>query len=158
MRHAYMLATGIADDTPAMDQAILSGVSKDIEHHRALSAMTSADARPTAENAQMHDDVSQAAAELMREADEHHAAYLAENPPPAPPRKRKSIPMSAPVSRDFSAVSGNQRQENTLRADERQIAHVSFPHLSPPQAEYEYLKNKRRMIAMKASGEIQGDR
>jgi hypothetical protein len=160
MQHAVMIArhARIAEDTPAFDQAILSGIAKDIEHHRALSAMTSADARPTPENAQMHQETEQGAADLMREADEHHAAWLAENPPPPPPQRKRSIPMSAPVSRDVAGVSGQRIDSgNTLRADERQIARVSFPHLSPPQAEYAYLQNKKRMIAMKADGRIQGD-
>jgi hypothetical protein len=36
-----------------------------------------------------------------------------------------------------------------------QIARISRPDLAPSQAEAEYGRNKRRMIAMKASGEIQ---
>jgi hypothetical protein len=157
MAHAYHLAlhAGVADDTAAMDHAILAGVSRDIEHHRALSQLTSADARPTPQNAQMHHDVGQAADDLQREAEAHLAEY--QPAPSAPPPRRKSIPMSAPVSRDSPMVSGDRRQENTLRADERQIARVSFPHLPAAQAEYAYLQNKKRMIAMKADGRIQGD-
>jgi hypothetical protein len=160
MRHAVMIArhANIAEDTPAFDNAILAGVAKDIEHHRALSQLTSADARPTPENEQMHHDVGQSAEELMREVEEHQAAYLAENPPPPLPQRKRSIPMSAPVSRDVAGVSGQRIDSgNTLRADERQIARVSFPHLSPPQAEYAYLQNKKRMLQMKADGRIQGD-
>jgi hypothetical protein len=159
MAHHYQLAlhSGVPDDSEFMNQTVLQGVQRDIAHHHALKALTSADARPTAANAQAHEDAGESAAELMREAEGHQAAWLAENPPPAPPQKRRSIPMSAPVSRDFSAVSGSRQQENTLRADERQIARVSFPHLSPLQAEYAYLQNKKRMMATKADGRIQGD-
>ncbi|MGB6396923.1 MAG: hypothetical protein WBF73_14750, partial [Bradyrhizobium sp.] len=66
MRHAHAMAlhAGLVDDSPQMDSAILAGVAKDIEHHRALSALTSAQARPTPENAQMHQDTAEAAAEL----------------------------------------------------------------------------------------------
>jgi len=56
-------------------------------------------------------------------------------------------------------LSGDRRStENTLSAEERQIAHVSFPRLSRTDAEYQYLLNRRRMHEMKASGAIQGDR
>jgi hypothetical protein len=159
MANAYHLAlhAGVADDTVAMDHAILAGVSRDIEHHRALSQLTAADARPTPENHAMHHDVSESADALMREAEAHLAEYQPE-PAASPPAKRRSIPMSAPVSRDIPGASGQRIDNgNTLRADERQIARVSFPHLSPPQAEYAYLQNKKRMMAMKADGRIQGD-
>ena len=158
MRHAYMLAkhAGVADDTVAMDHAILAGVSRDIEHHRALSALTSADARPTPENAALHHDVGQSAEELMREAEGHLAEY--QPAPEPPPQRRKSIPMSAPVSRDIPGASGQRIDAgNTLRKDEREIARVSFPHLPAAQAEFQYLLNKRKMMAMKADGRIQGD-
>jgi hypothetical protein len=159
MRHAVMIArhANIPEDTPAFDNAILAGVAKDIEHHRALSQLTAADARPTPENHAMHQDVAESAAELAREAEGHLAEYQPE-PTAPPPAKRRSIPMSAPVSRDVGGMSGQRIDSgNTLRADERHIARVSFPHLSPPQAEYQYLQNKKRMIAMKADGRIQGD-
>jgi hypothetical protein len=162
MAHAYHLAlyAGVADDTVAMDHAILSGVAKDIEHHRALSALTSADARPTPENAQMHEDAGQGADELMREAEEHQRSWMAENPPPAPPQKRRSIPMSAPVSRDGPSYSGQRIDAGKihLTKDERQIAYASFPHMSKFQAEMAYAANRKRMHAMKADGSIQGDR
>jgi hypothetical protein len=97
MRHAYHLAlnAGVPDDSPEMDHAILQGVARDIEHHRALSALTSADSRPTAQNHQTHQDAHQAADELAREAEMHLAA---EQPvPAAAPPQRRSIPVSAPV-------------------------------------------------------------
>jgi hypothetical protein len=158
MRHAVMIArhANIPEDTPAFDNAILAGVAKDIEHHRALSALTSADARVTPENEQAHHDVGQSAEELMREAEGHLAEYQPE--PTAPPQRKRSIPMSAPVSRDIPGVSGQRIDNgNTLRKDEREIARVSFPHLPPAQAEFQYLKNKKLMLQMKADGRIQGD-
>jgi hypothetical protein len=158
MANAYHLAlhAGVADDTVAMDHAILAGVAKDIEHHRALSALTSADARPTPENHAMHEDVGQAADELAREAEGHLAEYQPE--PTAPPQRKRSIPMSAPVSRDIPGASGQRIDTgNTLRKDEREIARVSFPHLPPAQAEFQYLKNKKLMLEMKRDGRIQGD-
>jgi hypothetical protein len=55
------------------------------------------------------------------------------------------------------AAGGRQPGNNTLSAEERQIAHVSFPHLAKTAAEYEYLQNRRRMHEMKKDGRIQGD-
>lgn len=68
MPHNYQLAlhAGVADDTPAMDSAILAGVQRDLEHHAQLA---SAHAGPTAENMPAHQDAVQAAQELAREAE-----------------------------------------------------------------------------------------
>jgi hypothetical protein len=162
MRHAILMArhAGIADDTPQMDAAILAGIAKDIQHHHALSQLTSAHARPTPENHAMHQDANQAAAALQAEAERHMAAMAAENPPPPPPAPRRSIPMSAPVSRDVPMSSGERRPGGQihLSRDEVMIAHVSFPHLSKAQAEREYAKNRQRMHEWKRDGRIQGDR
>jgi hypothetical protein len=149
MRHAHAMAlhAGLVDDSPQMDSAILAGVAKDVEHHRALSALTSAQPRPTP---QMHQGgTAEAAAELQREAGQHLAALKPQ---------RRTMPISAPVSRDIPLTSGHRSQDRTLSADERQIARASMPHLPADQAEYQYLINRRRMHEMKASGEIQGDR
>jgi hypothetical protein len=156
VRHAIMVArhAGIADDTPQMDHAILAGVARDIEHHRHLSQLTSASARPTPENAQMHHDVNRHVADLQAEAEQH----LAEHPPapsaPPPPPKRRSFPMSAPVSRDAPEVSGRPALDNRLSAAERQIAHNSFsdPRMSNEQKEYLYLKNRQKLHRMRADG------
>jgi hypothetical protein len=161
MSHAYQIAlrAGVPDDSPAMDAAVLAGIHRDLEHHRALSQLTSASARPTPENAQMHDDATEAASVLAREAAQHLAEHQAAHQPPpiAPKPQRKSYPMTAPVSRDAPSSTGYRSQDRTSSPDEREIARVSFPHLPADQAEYEYWKNKRRMFTMKASGEIQGD-
>ena len=66
--------------------------------------------------------------------------------------------MQAPPSRNAPSVSGQRNESNHLSRDEREIARVSFPHLSADRAEYAYLQNKRLMIQRKANGEIQGDR
>jgi hypothetical protein len=139
MKHAIMVArhAGIPDDTPAMDRAILQGVARDIEHHRNLS------------NHQQHHDAGQAARELSREADMHLAAYQ----PEPPPERRKSIPMSAPVSR---SVPGNRDPDgwNTLSPDEVQIAHNSFsdPNMSHADKELLYLRNRQKLARMKKDG------
>jgi hypothetical protein len=166
LAHAYQLAlhANIPDDTVAMDSAILSGIHRDLEHHRALSALTSASARPTAENHQVHDDATEAAAELQREAEQHLAAYQPAQsaPSPQPRPQRRSMPMQAPPSRDAPAVSGHRSRDNTLTAAEREIARNSFVdhNMSNAEREYLYLQNKRKYLAMKADGSYssQGDR
>lgn len=149
------LLAGLEDDTPELDQFVLANVAREIEHQREL---TSADARPTAENRQAHQQTAEAVEDLQREAE----AILAETETeqrPAPPAPRRSIPFSAPVSREVPMASGEQRPgQITLSAEERQIAHSSFKHLPKHAAEVEYAANKRKMLAMKADGRIQGDR
>jgi hypothetical protein len=134
--------------TPELDNHLITATVREIEHRRQLAL-----ARESVDDA------------VQRLDDEIEANRRSEEPapapsPPAPPQRRRSVPMSAPVSRESPMWSGQRRNDenNTLRADEREIAHVSFPHLPKSQAEYEYLKNKRLMIQRKASGEIQVDR
>lgn len=70
--------------------------------------------------------------------------------------QRRSLPMSAPVSRQAPSPSG-QRQNNsmTLTAEERAIARNSFTatDMSNAQKEFLYAKNKQRYQAMKANGQ-----
>lgn len=72
------------------------------------------------------------------------------------PTQRRSMPMSAPVSRQAPSPSG-QRQSGsmTLNAEERAVARNSFTatDLSNAQKEYLYAKNKARYQAMKANGQ-----
>jgi len=153
--HAITVArhAGIADDTPQMDAAILSGVARDIEHHRALSSLTSASARPTPENA----DIDQHVAALDGEAGVHFAAHQAEHRPAPvapPPPPRRSMPMTAPVSRAVQSVSGRPALDNHLTAEERQIAHNSFsdPSMSNAQKELMYLRNRQKLHRMREDG------
>lgn len=154
MQHAYQLAirANVPDDTLAMDAAVLSGIHRDIEHHRQLSALMSAHAAgpPPEEVAQPHGDIDEDVAALQAEAAQHLAAHQPAQsaPPPQPRPQRRNMPMQAPVSRDYPSVSGHRSQD----ADERQIAHVSFPHLPAAQAEFEYLQNRNKYRRMVADG------
>lgn len=147
-QYAQALQSGFTDDTPELDNHLITATVREIEHRRQLAL------------------ASQSVEQQVQSLDDEVEAGLRESMPPAPlapmpaaPPRRKSLPGgNAPVSRDSPMMSGERRQENTLRPDEREIARVSFPHLSAPQAEYEYLKNKRRMHEMKRDGRIQGDR
>jgi hypothetical protein len=156
--HAYQLAlhAGIAEDTPQMDSAILQGVARDLEHHRALAALTSP-AQPTPVNHQAHHAVDQAAAELARETEMHLAAH---QPAPVPPKR--SMPMSAPVSRNAPSTSGSRHpaDSNTLTAEERQIARnfTADPTLTNEQKELLYLRNRQKLHRMRQDGSYSDQR
>jgi hypothetical protein len=141
------LQSGIADDSDEIEEHILNNTARDLEHQRALSAA----ARSTPETREVH----HAAQALQREADAIQAESAPpDRPAPAPaPAARRSMPMTAPVSREVPSISGSRRPtQTTLSADEVQIAHVSFPHLSKAEAEWQYAKNRARMQQMKAEG------
>jgi hypothetical protein len=118
------LNQGIADDTPGMTEAILSGLKREREHA-----------------------VEQARA-------------VVEAPAPAAPR-RPSVRVSAPVSREAPMPSGKRREDTTvtLTPEEVDMAHRSFvdhpdmPRMSNAEKEYSYWLQKKRYLAMKASGE-----
>jgi hypothetical protein len=71
--------------------------------------------------------------------------------------------VSAPPTREAPSMTtgrafGHMQQQ--LNKDEREIAWASRPHdnMTRQEAEAQYLANKRKMLAMKAAGELQGDR
>ena len=85
-------------------------------------------------------------------------------PEPEPQRQtqpqRRSIPVSAPVSRDIPSASG-QRQSNKsviLDAEERRIARTSFTPppgvtLTNEQKELMYARNKQKLDHLRATGQ-----
>jgi len=75
---------------------------------------------------------------------------------PQPQPQRRSIPMTAPVSRDVPTATG-QRQASTkmtLTAEERQIARTSFTaaDMTNEQKELLYARNKQKLQQMRANG------
>lgn len=78
-------------------------------------------------------------------------------PAAAPQPQRRSIPMSAPVSRDSPTYSGQQPASTkmTLSEEERRIARTSYTALdmTDAQKEYAYAKNKQKLQRMRANGE-----
>lgn len=145
-QYAQALQSGFTDDTPELDNHLITATVREIEHRRQLALA----AEPVDVAVQRLDDDIEA----IRRSEQPPAPIA---PPPLMTRKKTLPGGNAPVSRDAPMISGDRRQENTLRPDEREIARVSFPHLPAAQAEYQYLLNKRKMT-MKANGEIQGDR
>jgi len=66
---------------------------------------------------------------------------------------RRSMPVTAPVSRDVPSASGTrQRTPMHLNEEEREVARNSMSWLPPAQAEYEYAKNKAKLQRMRANG------
>jgi hypothetical protein len=144
--YAEALQSGFTDDTPELDSHLITATVRDLEHRRQLALA----AEPEDVAVQRLDDE----VEAIRRSEAPPAPIA---PPPAAPPKRRVV-YSAPVSREVPLGAGEQRPGAiSLNREEREIAHSSFKHLPPAQAEYEYYLNKKKMIAMKANGSIQGD-
>lgn len=81
-------------------------------------------------------------------------------PEPVPQPQRRSMPVSAPVSRDVPTPTGQRQSSNkmTLTPEEVAIARASIvdrpdlPPLTNAQKEYIYAQNKRKYQTMKANG------
>jgi hypothetical protein len=97
-----------------------------------------------------------------------HAPVIERPAPPPPPRnvapppqrRAYSAPVSAPPTRDAPSMStGRPASESRIpiSADERTVAlQCRQPGDSDEMAIRRYAENKRRMLAMKASGDLQG--
>ena len=145
--YAEALRNGFTDDTAELDNHLITETVRDVEHRRQLALA----AEPVDVAVQRLEDEAAAI-----DRSEQRPAPIA---PPPMPAARRSIPMSAPVSRESYGYSGKPQSDTriTLSPDERFIAHTSFPHLSKSEAEFSYAKNKRLMVQRKADGSIQGD-
>jgi hypothetical protein len=84
-----------------------------------------------------------------------------DKPEPKPQQRTRSIPMTAPVSRDAVSPSG-QRQSSTkitLTEEERLVARGAIvdrpdmPKLTDAQKEFIYAQNKQKLQRLRASGE-----
>lgn len=78
---------------------------------------------------------------------------------PAPQPQKRSIPMTAPVSREVPTASGTRKQSSMrLTEEERKIARDSIPDrpdlpkLTNAQKEYLYARNKAKYEQMKRDG------
>jgi hypothetical protein len=134
---------GIPDDSEEMDQYVLRGLQHErgvLDRIRAEPRANPAPAPPQAQ-----------------------PAPLQPQPAPAPPAR--SMPMTAPVSREIPAYSGKRPSSSMhLTEEERQIARAAIidrpdmPPLTDAQKEYLYLKNRERYRQMVASGEYSEQR
>jgi len=84
------------------------------------------------------------------------AAAPEPEPQPQPQPQRRSIPMTAPVSRDVPTASGQRQPSSkvTLTAEERQIARTSFTasDMTNEQKELLYARNKQKLAQQRANG------
>lgn len=156
------IEAGIADDTQEIDDYILSGMREDlvarrVSHGRAaLDAMMSPPQTP--EDMTRHSVTQNRQAESVQQGYEAapHVAVQRVEPAASPqPPARRSVPVSAPPSRDVPNASGARGQSTkiTLSPEERDIARKSMHWLPPAEAEVEYARQKRRLADMRANGE-----
>jgi hypothetical protein len=156
--YSSALNAGIPDDSPQMFEAVLAGCRREQQFavENALGAAMrispNADrATPTAIAAQKRADV---AIDRARE-------IIGEPSVRPQPQRGKSLPISAPVSRDVPMPSGGRMSmnarynpNNSLTAEERDIARRSFtaPDLTDAQREYLYWQNREKLRRMRADG------
>jgi hypothetical protein len=157
---------GVEDDSPAMNQRLLEGVQREIEGWRQRMVASAHDAA-AAVPAMPAPSIERAAEQLSQEAEALRLTASAENTTPItvsaelPPAERaptrKSLPISAPVSRDIPSSSGKRMSEErtiTLSAAEREVARNSFtdPNMTNEERERLYATNKMRMLKARADG------
>ena len=154
------LAQGVADDSAEMNHHILQAVRKEIEAQRAMPSRQGLQATPAMAPPPMPMPMPGDEAErLEADADTYLAAMKGAMPAPnLPPiaTPRRSLPVSAPVSRDIPTASGQKTSQATtvtLSPDERGIAHASYHWMTKARAEEEYAKQKLRLSALRASGQ-----
>jgi len=70
------------------------------------------------------------------------------------PQQRRSMPVTAPVSRDVPTTSGEFRMQNgvTLSPEERQVSHLSYRDVPPAEAERIYAIQKLKLQRERAAG------
>ena len=152
------LRSGLQDDSTELDQHILDNVAREVDQLRALTSVTDAnrqdyehdraskwvDRQIEQEQERQRAQMTNAQKELL-EAQQRRASA-------PPPSIKRNIPMSAPVSRDVPTAGGQSSSRTTLSAEERDVAHRSYRHMTPQQAEWTYAQQKKRLAAMRADG------
>jgi hypothetical protein len=129
-----------------------------LEHRRKLREAPPAETDPRP----VYDRKATAGAwALEREAEELQREDMwAQREPTPPPAKRRSIPYTAPVSRDVPSVSTGRPASLgntvTLSPAEREIARKSFtdPSMSDEAKERSYAMQKLRMLCLRADGTL----
>lgn len=134
------LKLGLQEDTEAIDQFVVNGLRSAAPPSQASQAPPQAREEPVQrQSAPMADD-------------RLHA--------PAPsPEPRRSMPMTAPPTREVPTSNGSRRSSDmTLTAEERQIARAAIidrpdmPALTDAEKEFLYLQNRNRYRAMVRDG------
>jgi hypothetical protein len=163
---AYQRArsAGIADDSEQLNAAMLDGVRQEIEGRQkrmvqsAQDAVTAMPPMPEPEPAEIEKavDLLDRQSDAIRNVMSAEDAVSTEVPPIAAPPTRRSLPISAPVSRDIPTEGGRRMSEQRtvhLSAEERALSHSSYSWLTKREAEMEYAKQKLRLAEMRRRGE-----
>jgi hypothetical protein len=150
------LAQGIPDDSERINQHILQAVRQGIEAQRqmppAVGPVLPPPRMPAMAPGGAYD--REEVERLQAEAADHLAEM---RPAPLPPiaTQRRSLPVSAPVSRDIPLPSGkklSQETQITLNPEERDIAHKSYSWLRKADAEREYATQKLKLASLRKAG------
>jgi hypothetical protein len=147
---------GIQDDTPEFFQSILDGFAREyergVEHAKHLaSTMARPQAAEEADRVKAEEVISHAQAMLP-----DVPIPPAETPAMAPlaSESRRSVPVSAPVSRDVP-TSGGLREasvDTRLTAEERDVARRSYHYLPPAEAEKLYWQMREKLRRARRDG------
>jgi hypothetical protein len=158
------LQEGVPDDSDQMEHRLLTGIMARMRHNQA--AENGARAAVMQAPPELEPSIERMAERLDHQAHQiHQVARVADSTPlglalapddvmPPAPRAR-SLPISAPVSRDIPTVSGQRPvdlRSITLSPEERIIARGSYHWLPNDQAENLYARQKAKLAAMRAAG------
>lgn len=155
------LAEGVPDDTPEMRERIEQGYRETTAQQHRIGQET---AKAYAMSMQAHVAQREPSSPPMEHAIATAAALTL--PMPEAPQKARSLPMSAPVSRETRGLDGrpNSGQFNpatghgkiTLTPEERDIARRSYsaPGMTDDQKDYAYAVNKKMMLMKKHDGSL----
>jgi len=160
------LGEGLARDSEAFQNRVLSGVVRHIEARqqrqaegvKAATVQPPPMAEPSIERmAERLDHEASAIHSAMRVADATPVVLAANLPAPEPPMPaRRSLPISAPVSREIPNQAGQRISPTdtriTLNPAEREIARSSYHWLPKDQAENLYARQKQKLAAMRKAG------
>jgi hypothetical protein len=162
------IAEGVPDDSDEMNARLLDGVRQEIEGRRQRMVASAHDAA-AAVPAKPEPSIEKAVEKLNREVEGHRMTMSAEEntpltvtaelPPAERAPSRKSLPVSAPVSREVPTASGARASSErtvTLSAEERVLAHSSYSWMPKDAAEREYATHKLRLKKLRESGEYSG--
>ncbi|WP_426418478.1 hypothetical protein [Bradyrhizobium genosp. A] len=169
MRQAYneALQAGFQDDTPELDRYMVDAVRAEMDVRRARLAESARSAASTMTQPPRHfDSQVDHQARLNAEVSSLQSAYnaqasapdvlAAQLPEPALTPRTRSMPMTAPVSREVPMLSGKRTADLskvTLSAEERFVAQNSFSSdLSVAERERLYATNKARLARERAEG------
>lgn len=154
--HQAAMDAGIEDDSPEMEAAILAGIQS--ERQRAIDMAKRTAEKLTRPNPDIEAHVLRVDAPPETEPPivRVEVPKPLATPAPASPARR-TVPVSAPVSRDVPMASSGRRgaPNRTLSAEERDIAHRSFTatDMTDTQKELLYLQNREKLHRMRESGE-----